>query len=109
MEGVAAPNPARAVNSACPSPEDVSSVGLGWGGDGLEKNIQKALDGADAATARDEGSWDRVCHPRGEGGTQAVQAPGGSAPIGPASLVLAGGFFTPEPPEKPEPTLPGTY
>ena len=47
-EGVAAPNPARAFNSGCPSPEDVSSIGLGWG-EGLEENIQEALDRADAA------------------------------------------------------------
>ena len=45
---MAAPNPARAFNSGCPSPEDVSSIGLGWG-EGLEENIQEALDRADAA------------------------------------------------------------
>ena len=109
MEGVAAPNPARAFTSACPSPEDVSSVGLGWGGGGLEENIQEVPDGADVATARDEGSWDRVCHPRGLGGTQAGPGPWGHRSHRTCVSCIGRRFFTPEPREKPEPTLPGTY
>lgn len=103
MEGVAAPNPARAFNSGCPSPEDVSSVGLGWG-EGLEENIQEALDRADAAGPLGP----PVPSGSGRAGHRLVQAPWGITPIGPVSA-SAGGFFTPEPPEKPEPTLPGTY